>query len=122
MPGSRRDAVEARRWATARRWAVGVLALATVALLAHLALAVVAASMVGWVLEAVRPGTVDGGLDLSGLAADALPGLFVGWCSGLAATAALARGEALTARSHGVLGGALGVIAGALVLRLTGIL
>lgn len=121
MPGSRRDVVEARRWVTARRWAVGVLGLASAALAGWLALLVVAASMVGWALEVVRPGSVPGGLNPTGLLADALPGLLVGWCSGLAATATLARGDALGPRTHGVLGAGLGVLAGALVLRLTGL-
>ena len=114
--------VEARRWATARRWAVGVLALASVALAGYLALLLLAASVVAWAFDVVRPGGVEGGVDLAGLAADTLPGLFLGWCSGLAATASLARGHALGARVNGVTGAVLGILAGALVLRLTGVL
>ncbi|MFQ6171357.1 hypothetical protein ACK8HX_07095 [Oryzobacter sp. R7] len=122
MPGTRRDVVEARRWATARRWAVGVLTLASVALAGWLALVLVAASLVVRAVEVVRPGSPPGGVDGVGIAADVLPGVFLGWCTGLAATATLARGDALGARANGVTGALLGVVAGALVLRLTGVL
>lgn len=118
MQRTRRVEVEARRWGTARRWAVAVLVVATLAMAGHLALVVVATSMAAWVIEVVRPGAASG-LDVVGLVLDSLPALLVGWCTGLAVTAATARGEALGARSAGVVGGAVGVGAGVAVLRVT---
>ena len=122
VPGTRRDVASAQRWVTARRWATGLLALATVGLVGYLTLLVVAVSMAAWAVEVVKPGTVDGTVDLAGLAADALPGVFVGWCLGLAATAGLANGDTLGPRTAGALGATLGVVVGALVLRFTGLL
>ena len=51
-----------------------------------------------------------------------LPALLVGWCTGMATSVVLARGDALGARMAGVTAGGVGVLAGALVLRLTGLL
>ena len=60
--------------------------------------------------------------DLLAVAPDVAPVLLVGWCTGLAASAALARGETLGARTAGITAGALGTVAGAAVLALTGVL
>ena len=61
-------------------------------------------------------------IDVLSVAADVAPALLVGWCTGLATSAALARGEALGARAAGIAAGALGTTAGAAVLALTGLL
>ena len=61
--------------------------------------------------------------DVLSVATDVAPVLLVGWCTGLAASAALsARGEALGVRAAGITAGALGAVAGAAVLALTGLL
>lgn len=60
-------------------------------------------------------------VDLVGAVADLLPGLLVGWCTGLAAVSVLARGEALGPRAAGMAAGGLGIVAGAVVLRATGV-
>ena len=77
--------------------------------------------MVGSALDAVRHrDSLE--VDLSLVAADVAPGLLVGWCIGLAATAVLARGEAMGPRAAGLVAGVVGAAAGAAVLALTGIL
>jgi hypothetical protein len=109
-----------RRVRTAQRWAVGVLLGATVALVGYLALLIAFAWLLVSAYGAVGSGH-QAALDLSSAAADVLPGLLVAWCSGLAATTMLARGEALGPRAAGILSGLLGVVAGSLVLLATGI-
>ena len=106
---------------TTQRWAIGVLAVSTVLLLAYLALLVAGAWLFasGWnVVTAGQPATVD----VLAILADVAPSLLVGWCTGLAASAVLAGGEALGARTAGLAAGAVGTTAGAAVLALTGIL
>ena len=106
---------------TTQRWAIGVLAVSTVLLLAYLALLVAGAWLLasGWnVITAGQPATVD----VLAILADVAPSLLVGWCTGLAASAVLAGGEALGARTAGLAAGAVGTTAGAAVLALTGIL
>ena len=106
---------------TTQRWAIGVLAVSTVLLLAYLALLVAVAWLFasGWgVVTAGQPATVD----VLAILADVAPSLLVGWCTGLAASAVLAGGEALGARTAGLVAGAVGTTAGAAVLALTGIL
>ena len=108
------------RVVTTQRWTVGVLALATVLLGAYLALLVTAT----WLLASAWGGLTDNtvSFDLLSVATDVAPVLLVGWCTGLAASAVLARGEALGARAAGITAGALGTVAGAAVLALTGLL
>ena len=106
---------------TTQRWAVGVLAVSTVLLLAYLALLVAGGWMLasGWnVITGGQPATVD----VLAILADVAPSLLVGWCTGLAASAVLAGGEALGAHTAGLAAGAVGTTAGAAVLALTGIL
>ena len=103
---------------TTRRWAVGVLVVATTAL----ALYLVALLAAVW-LFAVAWGAVTSeraSVDVLSVARDVAPALLVGWCTGLAASAVLARGEALGPRLAGVAAGALGTASGAAVLALTG--
>lgn len=110
-----------QRFVRARRWTVGVLVAGTLAAAAYLA-AVLAAV---WLIASAYGAITAGGsarLDVAAAAADLAPGLLVGWCTGLAAVSVLARGEALGPRAAGVTAGGLGVLAGALVLRLTGVL
>ena len=109
---------------TTQRWAVGVLAVSTVLLLAYLALLVAGGWILasGWnVITGGQPATVDV-LAILAILADVAPSLLVGWCTGLAASAVLAGGEALGARTAGLAAGAVGTTAGAAVLALTGIL
>ena len=108
------------RVVTTQRWTVGVLALATVLLGAHLALLVTASWFLASAWGGLTHTTVS--FDLLSVATDVAPVLLVGWCTGLAASAALARGEALGARAAGLTAGALGGVAGAAVLALTGLL
>lgn len=107
--------------ATTQRWAVGVLVVSTLALLAYLALLVVANWLfaVGW--NAVTAGE-SVSVDVLAIGADLAPALLVGWCTGLAGAAVLARGESLGARTAGIAAGALGTAAGAALLALTGLL
>jgi hypothetical protein len=103
---------------TTRRWAVGTLAVASTVLALY-----VAALVVGVWLIAAAWGVMTSTqavLDIGGLARDVAPALLVGWCTGLAASAVLARGEALGPRLAGVAAGALGTASGAAVLALTG--
>ncbi|WP_404385438.1 hypothetical protein LL946_05135 [Knoellia locipacati] len=111
----------ADRVRTARRWAVGVLAVATLLLVAYLALVLVAVWLVGAAIDVLSSQDV-GSLDVAGLFVTAVPGLLVGWCVGLGATWVLARGEALGARAAGLTSGAVGVLGGAAVLAATGVL
>jgi hypothetical protein len=113
---SRRDGA-----ATTQRWAVGVLAVSTVLLLGYAALLVVAGWLVasGWnVVTTGRSVSVD----VLAIGSDLAPALLVGWCTGLAASAVLARGEALGARTAGMVAGTVGTAAGAALLALTGLL
>ena len=106
---------------TTQRWAIGVLAVSTVLLLAYLALLVAGGWLLasGWnAITGGSPATVD----VLAILADVAPSLLVGWCTGLAASAVLAGGEALGARTAGLAAGAIGTSAGAAVLALTGIL
>ena len=107
--------------ATTQRWAVGVLVASTLALLAYAALLVVASWLFtfGWnALRAGEPVSVD----VLAIGADLAPALLVGWCTGLAGAAVLARGESLGPRTAGIAAGALGTAAGAALLALTGLL
>lgn len=103
---------------TTRRWAVGVLAVATTVLAAYLMALVAAVWLftVAWGAVTSQPASVD----LLSVARDLAPTLLVGWCTGLAASAVLARGDALGPRLAGVAAGALGTASGAAVLALTG--
>ena len=118
--GPLEDDAAVRALRTAQRWAAGVLALATLVLLGYLALVAAAAGLAAWALGVVRPGA--GSLDLSGLVVDSLPALLVGWCTALAATTVLARGESTGARLAGVTSAAVGIVLGALVLNVSGLL
>lgn len=107
--------------ATTQRWAIGVLALSSGLLLAYATLLVAPAWLfaVGWnVVTAGHAASVDA----LAVGADLAPALLVGWCTGLAASAALTRGPALGARTAGVAAGAVGTAAGAALLALTGLL
>ena len=106
---------------TARRWAVGVLALATVALGAYLSLAVVAAWLVVSAVQAVAD-LETAPFDPTSLLVDVAPGLLTGWCVGLVLAGVLGRGPALGARWAGCAAGALGSLAGGAVLAATGVL
>ncbi|HYN67224.1 MAG TPA: hypothetical protein VES93_10075 [Ornithinibacter sp.] len=108
------------RVVTTQRWTIGVLALATLLLTGYLLLLV----STTWLLAATWSGlTRDAvSLDLVSIARDVLPVLLVGWCTGLAASAALGRGEALGARTAGILAGVVGAVAAAVVLSLTDLL
>ena len=105
----------------AQGWAVGVLAVATTALLGYVVALAAVASLVGIALDAVRH-RGSPSVDLSLVAADVLPGLLVGWCIGLATTTVLARGESMSPRAAGLVSGVVGATAGAAVLALNGIL
>ena len=106
---------------TARRWALGVLVVGTVVLAGYLVLVLVGVWLVGVTVEAVTARDV-GSLDVAGLLLAALPGLVLGWGVGLGATAVLARSEVLGARLSGLAAGAVGVLTGAAVLAVTGVL
>lgn len=119
--GGLRDPSAADRARTARRWAVGVLAVATLVLVAYLALVLVAVWLVGAAIDVLSSQDV-GSLDVAALFVAAVPGLLVGWCVGLGATWVLARGEASGARAAGLTSGALGVLVGTAVLAATGVI
>ena len=90
----------------AQRWAVGVLAVATVLLLAYLALLVAVALALRLGGGTPSPGRSAGRPSTSSaILADVAPSLLVGWCTGLAASAVLAGGEALGARTAGLAAG-----------------
>ncbi len=116
--GPLEDDAAVRALHTSQRWASGVLALATLVLLGYLALVAAAAGLAAWALG-VRPDA--GSLDLSGLVVDSLPALLVGWCTALAATTVLARGESMGARLAGVTSAAVGIVLSALVLKVSGL-
>ncbi|MBR7741742.1 hypothetical protein KC207_00335 [Phycicoccus sp. BSK3Z-2] len=107
------------RHVVARRWAVAVLSLGTAGLAAWAATTMLGAWIV---LAGVR--TVTGStlaeVDPTGLVPSFLPVLLAGWCVGLAATAAISRGRALPAEVAGAGAGGVGVLAGLLVLVVTG--
>jgi len=105
------------RVVTTQRWTIGVLALSTVLLCAYLVLLVTAT----WLFASAWSGLTHHpvSFDLLSVARDVAPVLLVGWCTGLAASAALARGEALGARAAGITAGVLGTVTGAAVLALT---
>lgn len=109
------------RVVTTQRWAVGVLAVSTLALIAYAALLVVASWLFAFGWNTVTAGE-SVSVDVLAIGADLAPALLVGWCTGLAASAVLARGEALGARGAGIAAGALGTTAGAALLALTGLL
>jgi hypothetical protein len=106
---------------TTRLWAVGVLVLGTLALAAYLALVLMTVWFVGSAIDAVSTRDL-GPLDVSGYLVRAVPGLIVGWCTGLATSWLLSRGEALSARAAGLAAGAAGLLVGAVILALTGVL
>ncbi|HET6968463.1 MAG TPA: hypothetical protein VFI44_09310 [Ornithinibacter sp.] len=119
--GAHRAGGDVDRLRTTQRWAVSVLAVATAALLAWLAVLVAAS----WLAVAALTAVTSGGpvtVDLLAVVGDAAPVLLVGWCTGLATTATLARGEALGARTAGLVSGAVGSVAGGAVLALNGLL
>ena len=107
------------RQVVARRWAVAVLSLGTAGLAAWAATTMLGAWIV---LAGVR--TVTGStlaeVDPTGLVSSFLPVLLAGWCVGLAAAAALSRGRAVPAEVVGASAGGVGVLAGMLVLVVTG--
>ena len=84
----------ARCWdrGSVTRWAIGVLAVATAALLLYLGALVV----VGWLavaaLDRAQPSSSPA-VDVAGMLADAAPALLVGWCIGRAAAAVLEPGR-----------------------------
>ncbi len=119
--GPRHAADLDRRYARARRWAVGVLVAGSLAAVAYLAAVLAAVWLVASAFDVVTARN-SGGIDLVAAAADLVPGLLVGWCTGLAAVTVLARREEMGSRMAGATAGGLGVLAGALVLRLTGVL
>lgn len=99
------------RVATAQRWAAVALGVATVALL----------GAVAWFLEA-RGAT--GGLDVRGalsIASMVLPGVLVGWCTGFATLALLARDELFHPRLVGLVAALVGCVLGAALLPLAGV-
>ena len=119
--GVHRRVPEVDRVRTTQRWAVGVLVLATAALLAYLVLLVVAMAM----LTAFVSGVLDIGpasFDARALGPSVATVLLVGWCTGLATSAATTRGEALGPRTAGLLAGGLGTASGLVVMALTGLL
>lgn len=121
VPAPRHAVSDRSAHRTARAWAVGVLLAATLALAAYMTLVMLAVALV----VSLFGGLLDLGptrLDPAGLAADAAPGLLVGWCVGLAAVAALVGRTSLGPRSTGLLAGLLGTAAGAGVLALAGVL
>lgn len=111
----------AHHWAIARWWVVGTLSLATLALAGWLTLLALMGAMASAAMEVLRAES-PAVLDLTSLVTGSLPALLVGWCLGLAATAVLSRGETLGPRLTGITGALVGTVAGALVLRLTGLL
>lgn len=119
--GAHRRRGDVDRVRTTQRWAVSVLVLATVALLAWVAVLVAAS----WLAVAALTAVTSGGpvtIDLRSVAASVAPVLLVGWCTGLACAAALAGGEALGARTAGLVAGLAGSVAGAAVMALTDLL
>jgi len=104
---------------SASAWANVVLAVGTVAALLHTVVLVAVAWGFAWAYDVVT-GQEPGSVDVLGAAVDLAPALLVGWCLGRAAAAALEQGEALPPAGAGVAAGALGVVAGAAVLALTG--
>ena len=108
------------RVVTTRRWAIGVLAISTLLLVAYLVLVVA----LTWFFASTWNGLAGGSLsiDLFSVAADVAPALLVGWCTGLATSAALTGGESLGPRTAGIVAGVLGSTAGAALLALTGLL
>ena len=107
--------------ATTRRWAVAVLSVSTVALVAYAVLLVLAAQLFAFGWNTVTTGEPVS-VDVLAIGATLAPALLVGWCTGLAGAAVLARGEALGARGAGIAAGVLGTAAGAALLALTGLL
>ena len=105
---------------TTQRWTVGVLALATAAAGGYVALLVTAT----WLFASAWSGLTRDpvAVDVLPVAADVAPVLLVGWCTGLAASAVLARGEALGARTAGVTAGVRAPRPEHAVLALTGLL
>ena len=119
--GAQRRAGGADRVRTTQRWTVASLVLATVVLLAYVAVLVTTAWLFVSAWDAVTAReTVS--MDLLGVAQDLAPVLLVGWCTGFATSAALARGEALGPRTAGLVAGSTGAAAGAVVLALTNLL
>ena len=119
--GAHRRRGDTDRVRTTQRWAGYVLALATIVLVAYLAVLVVAS----WLVVAAFTAVTSGGpmtVDLPAVVAAGAPVLLVGWCSGLACAAALAGGDALGARTAGIVAGLVGSTAGAAVMALTGLL
>ena len=119
--GAHRPNDPTARVRTTRRWAVGVLAVATAGLLAYLAAVLAAVWMFASAWDAVV-GHGSGSIDALGLVVDVAPALLVGWCTGLAASAVLSRGEALGPRTAGVAAGLVGTVLGWAVLAMTGLL
>ena len=119
--GAHRRVSSRDRVGTTRRWAVGVLALATVALAGYLVLLVVATALVATFVSGVFDlGPV--GVDARSLVPSVATVLLVGWCTGLATSAAIAGGEVLGPRTAGLVAGGTGTVAGLAALALTGLL
>lgn len=121
VPGPRHADPADERFLRARRWTIAVLGAATVLLAAYVVLIALATWFFASAWGSVRPDDAVA-LDLLALARPTLPVLLVGWCTGFAALAVVARGEGLGARTAGITSGLLGVAAGAAVLGLQGAL
>ena len=117
LAGAHRRRTAAQRVRTVQRWAAAVLTLATAAVLGYVALVVAAVWLAGSAIEAVS-GRGDATVDLLAVGRHVAPVLLVGWCTGMAASAGLAPGEALGPRAAGLLAGSIGALAGAAVLAL----
>ena len=119
--GAHRRTGDAHRVRTTQRWTVASLVLATVVLLAYVALLVTTAWLFVSAWDAVA-GRETAPIDVLGVATDLAPVLLVGWCTGFATSAVLARGEALGPRTAGLVAGSTGAAAGTVVLALTDLL
>jgi len=120
-PRERVRHVRADTAGTTRRWAVAVLSVSTLALVAYAALLVVAFRMFAFGWNTVTTGEPVS-VDVLAIGSDLAPALLVGWCTGLAGAAVLARAEALGARGAGIAAGLLGTATGAALLGLTDLL
>ncbi len=94
---------------------MAVLVLASLALASWVGVLYVGLAVIQPLVEVLLPGASPSP-DVLALAREALPALLVGWCIGFACLAVIGRGEALGPPAAGIVGGALGALAGALVL------
>jgi hypothetical protein len=119
--GAHRRGDDATRVRTTQRWAVAGLAVATAGLLVYVAFLVAMVWMFTSAMDAAL-GRESLAVDGLGVVRSVAPVLLVGWCTGLATSAVLARGEAIGARTAGLVAGGVGAGAGTLVLALTDLL